>query len=91
MFAYFQDFPLNPKSLSLGELYGEFDINTNEWTDGVLSSVMRQTCAGPCQNPALTIMLTHFYIISGFDITVLNIRLATHLFNHLKSRWLQRI
>lgn len=53
MFAYFQDFPLNPKSLSLGELYGEFDINTNEWTDGVLSSVMRQTCAGPCQNPAL--------------------------------------
>nr|XP_022345562.1 dynein heavy chain 2, axonemal-like isoform X2 [Crassostrea virginica] len=40
-----KDFPLNPKSLSLGELYGEFDINTNEWTDGVLSSVMRQTCA----------------------------------------------
>ena len=41
-----QDFPLNPKALSLGELYGEFDINTNEWTDGILSSVMRQTCAG---------------------------------------------
>ena len=46
MFCYFQDFPLNPKALSLGELYGEFDLNTNEWTDGVLSSVMRQTCAG---------------------------------------------
>lgn len=29
----------------MGELYGEFDLNTNEWTDGVLSSVMRQTCA----------------------------------------------
>jgi len=41
-----QDYPLNPKALSLGELYGEFDLNTNEWTDGVLSSVMRQTCAG---------------------------------------------
>ncbi|KAL4220766.1 Dynein heavy chain 2 [Mactra antiquata] len=40
-----KDFPLNPKALSLGELYGEFDLNTNEWTDGVLSSVMRQTCA----------------------------------------------
>ncbi|KAK3095642.1 hypothetical protein FSP39_017066 [Pinctada imbricata] len=40
-----KDFPLNPKALSLGELYGEFDINTNEWTDGILSSVMRQTCA----------------------------------------------
>ncbi len=43
-----QDFPLNPKALSLGELYGEFDLNTNEWTDGVLSSVMRTTCAGGC-------------------------------------------
>ena len=45
-FSDFQDYPLNPKALSLGELYGEFDLNTNEWTDGVLSSVMRQTCAG---------------------------------------------
>ena len=41
-----QDFPINPKSLSLGELYGEFELSTNEWTDGVLSSVMRQTCIG---------------------------------------------
>ena len=45
-FQQVKDFPLNPKALSLGELYGEFDLNTNEWTDGVLSSVMRQTCAG---------------------------------------------
>ena len=41
-----QDFPLNPKALSLGELYGEFNLSTNEWADGVLSSIMRQTCAG---------------------------------------------
>jgi dynein heavy chain, axonemal len=38
-------FPLNPKALSLGELYGEFNIASNEWTDGVLSSVMRQACS----------------------------------------------
>ena len=38
-------FPLNPKSLSLSELYGEFNIATNEWTDGVLSNVMRAACA----------------------------------------------
>uniref|UniRef100_A0A8C0WWY0 Dynein heavy chain hydrolytic ATP-binding dynein motor region domain-containing protein n=1 Tax=Castor canadensis TaxID=51338 RepID=A0A8C0WWY0_CASCN len=38
------EFPLNPKALSLGELYGEYDLNTNEWTDGVLSSVMRMAC-----------------------------------------------
>jgi dynein heavy chain len=38
-------FAINPKSLSLTELYGEFNINTNEWTDGVLSTVMRNACS----------------------------------------------
>jgi dynein heavy chain len=37
--------PINPKALSLAELYGEFNITTNEWADGVLSSVMRSACA----------------------------------------------
>lgn len=41
-----QVFPVNPKSMSLGELYGEYDLSTNEWTDGVLSSIMRAACAG---------------------------------------------
>ncbi|XP_057714813.1 dynein axonemal heavy chain 2 isoform X3 [Corythoichthys intestinalis] len=40
-----QDYPLNPKAMSLGELYGENDLSTNEWSDGVLSSVMRIACA----------------------------------------------
>ncbi|XP_030578556.1 dynein heavy chain 2, axonemal [Archocentrus centrarchus] len=40
-----QDYPLNPKALSLGELYGENDLSTNEWSDGVLSSLMRSACA----------------------------------------------
>ncbi|KAK1153304.1 dynein heavy chain 2, axonemal [Acipenser oxyrinchus oxyrinchus] len=40
-----RDCPLNPKALSLGELYGEYDLTTNEWTDGVLSSLMRTACA----------------------------------------------
>uniref|UniRef100_F1ST22 Dynein axonemal heavy chain 2 n=1 Tax=Sus scrofa TaxID=9823 RepID=F1ST22_PIG len=43
-FNLVKEFPLNPKALSLGELYGEYDLNTNEWTDGVLSSVMRAAC-----------------------------------------------
>ncbi|KAI8821286.1 dynein heavy chain and region D6 of dynein motor-domain-containing protein [Fimicolochytrium jonesii] len=38
-------YPLNPKALSLGELYGENNISTNEWTDGVLSNLMRAACA----------------------------------------------
>ena len=32
---------INPKSLELGELYGQFDANTAEWTDGVLSYAVR--------------------------------------------------
>ncbi|XP_062904770.1 dynein axonemal heavy chain 2 [Mobula hypostoma] len=40
-----KDYPLNPKAVSLGELYGEYDLSTNEWTDGVLSSLMRVACA----------------------------------------------
>nr|XP_021503796.1 dynein heavy chain 2, axonemal [Meriones unguiculatus] len=44
-FNIVREFPLNPKALSLGELYGEYDLSTNEWTDGILSSVMRVACA----------------------------------------------
>ncbi|KAG9346625.1 hypothetical protein JZ751_006936 [Albula glossodonta] len=44
-FNMVRDCPLNPKSVSLGELYGEYDLSTNEWTDGVLSSLMRGACA----------------------------------------------
>lgn len=39
-------FPLNPKALNLAELYGEYNLTTNEWLDGVISAVMRKTCAG---------------------------------------------
>lgn len=37
---------MNPKTLTLGELYGEFNKATQEWMDGVLSSIMRKTCSG---------------------------------------------
>uniref|UniRef100_A0A3B5R8Q1 Dynein heavy chain hydrolytic ATP-binding dynein motor region domain-containing protein n=1 Tax=Xiphophorus maculatus TaxID=8083 RepID=A0A3B5R8Q1_XIPMA len=44
IFVYYKIYPLNPKSMSLGELYGETDLSTNEWSDGVLSSLMRTAC-----------------------------------------------
>jgi dynein heavy chain len=37
-----QTFSLNPKVLSLGELYGEYDLNTLQWSEGVLSTVIRE-------------------------------------------------
>ncbi|KAM9855172.1 dynein axonemal heavy chain 2-like [Aulostomus maculatus] len=44
-FQFVKCYCLNPKAMSLGELYGENNLSTNEWTDGVLSSVMRSACA----------------------------------------------
>ena len=44
-FASVKTYAINPKALGLGELYGEFNINTNEWTDGILSSTMRVACS----------------------------------------------
>lgn len=36
---------LNPKAISMDELYGGYDQNTREWTDGILSSLMRSVSA----------------------------------------------
>lgn len=37
-------YPINPKTLCLGELYGEYNLASGEWCDGVVSSTMRQVC-----------------------------------------------
>ncbi|XP_074107880.1 dynein heavy chain 2, axonemal kl-2 [Cotesia typhae] len=43
-FNIVSEFPINPKALNLGELYGEYNPSTGEWSDGVISSIMRTTC-----------------------------------------------
>lgn len=32
---------INPKSISMAELYGAVDLITQEWTDGLASKIMR--------------------------------------------------
>ena len=32
---------LNPKSITAGELYGEFNLLTNEWKDGIVPTLVR--------------------------------------------------
>lgn len=33
---------LNPKSISMGELYGEENTDTKEWSDGLASKIIRK-------------------------------------------------
>lgn len=34
---------INPKSVTLSELYGAYDLSTFEWADGILSTLFKQS------------------------------------------------
>lgn len=36
---------LNPKSITMGEIYGEVNEKTMEWHDGLMAYIVRQTCS----------------------------------------------
>jgi dynein heavy chain len=46
---------LNPKCISMGELYGEFNELTQEWTDGLASTLMRNCVADDTKDYKWTI------------------------------------
>lgn len=42
---------LNPKSISMGEMYGEVDPYTQQWADGLASSIIRDVNTAKIDDP----------------------------------------
>ncbi len=47
---------INPKSIKNSEMYGNYDVQTREWTDGILSVNMREACTSSTPNQKWMIM-----------------------------------
>ena len=73
-----ETFTINPKSVTIGELYGNSDPNTLEWVDGIFANAIRQFASSAAQNYAenasdavrsfpLILSLFSINIISSFN------------------------
>jgi dynein heavy chain, axonemal len=49
-FQIVQRYTLNPKSVTMGELYGEFNLVTQEWADGLVATLVRAAVADTTPN-----------------------------------------
>ena len=74
-----ETYTINPKCVSMGELYGEADPNTFEWTDGLIATATRRF-ARELVAPSLGDDVTNVSHVSNFSVKYkLNVNMHTYV------------
>jgi hypothetical protein len=64
--ACFIQVTINPRALSIERLYGQVDVTSREWTDGVLSAEMRTAAATATAQGAAAVGRRHWVSLSTY-------------------------
>ena len=62
---------INPKSVTMGQLYGETDKATQEWKDGVLAVYFRQLASDPSEDRKWVLSVGMASSVDGCSVLLL--------------------